>query len=386
MKHLCFILWFLLFAPTAFGQTAITQIYGGSILAPAEGACVAPKTFTMVDGGTITSITGAASTSAGFKASPVEANGGGRGYAVSYEAGTNTIRLVTYLFTSGIPVENTTTNISVANNPDLASQVRANVYNPSNNSGKFVFVGTQIVAPCDVTRCLHFRSFDSNSTIDNVTANPGATPNSGAYIGHVTSDGVNYFVAYSTGAVSHIAKFTSSYIYVSQIASTPNLYGDLTSDDTYVYATINLAGIFNIRRIRISDMSFTDFALFGGVNTASLFHLQGFLYAGQTANIVRVNAATMTTSGTLALGGAEGPLSGGWGYDTLNDKLYVVTSDAGTATNYRRIRRSTFTNEQTVSRALAPQSFGVGFDFIHQDVYSVTVGANLLLTKIDLCS
>jgi len=367
----------------AFG---ITTVVGASADAtvppPPSGVC--NGTLTMTDGGTVTSTTNASSIAV-FKAGSFENGNGGIGYGIASDGAGNTT-LISYDLDATPPVELGTLGVNAANSPDTATSMRPNFYdkNRSSANGKFVSLGDQIVAPCAINPCVHFRSY---TNLVNVASIGGQLTAAGANAAYTVPDGSSYWVANNRpGAApqSVLEKYNSSFVFQAQTTPTTNLFGDITSDSSFIYATIDIGGTFNIRRVDITTLAITDFALFGVTSSVAITHVNGFLYVGQSGAIQRVRTSDMTITGTLALAGGEAPVPGGMSYDTANARLYVVSSGAG-ATTYRRINLTTFTSEQSLGRALIPEAYGTGFDFPHQRIYQATRGANFLLTRINLC-
>lgn len=358
---------------------------------PPTGLCTGGRTLTLTDGGTVTTAVSATGIAV-FKAAPLESAFGGVGYALATETATNNTRLVTYNLDAVPATVTGNVLVTTAGVPDLANSLRANIYDPTRvGAGGFLEWGVQQTAPCvaGLTNCLHIRGYTNTSTSIDL-AYTGVVGINGTNVAYEVPDSSSYWLAYQTAAGSTIRKFDSALNAGSAIAFTPNPYADMTSDSTYVYAMVNIGGVQNIRRIRISDLAMTDFPLVGATGSTAITHVDGNLYIGVaqagTGNIKRVDTSTMTVTGTIVLGPSEGIVSGGMSYDTANNRLYTVAID-GVSAVYRRVNLSTFLSEQSLVNAVGfPEANGTGFDFPHQHIWQVTRGANLLLSKVNLCS
>lgn len=344
----------------------------GSIPPSPTGIC--STSLNVTDKGTLTTSVDA-SALAVFKAGPTENGSQGIGYALATDGVSNT-RLVTFDLSATPLVQTGNVLVNTAGVPDFANQVRGNVYD-----GIFTVAGTQPSVPCNINSCIHFRTFSGTATVSSTTT--GGLTSSGGFSAAFTNN--EYWVAYTSGGGSTIGKFTKGYTFVSELAATTNLYGGITSDDTYIYAVINLTGVYNVRRVNRTTSVVTDFALFGGTITQQIYYIGGFLYVGQSGAIQKVRTSDMTIVDTLTLAVGEAPILNGMSFDAANQRLYVVSSAAG-ATQLRRINLSPFTSEQVFGKGLLPQDAGTGFDFLHQNIYQVTSGANLLVNRYGLCS
>jgi len=355
---------------------------------PPSGLCSGGRTLTLTDGGTVT--TTAIATAAGvFKAAPSENTYEGVGYGLAAHSGTNDTRLLS--FDLGVTPITVTGNVLVntASVPDTGTQIRANIYDSSRaGSGGFLVFGSRTDASCTSgVFCLHIRGYTNTTTLIDLTYTAVRAASS-FYIAYMIPDSSSYWVAYQIPAAGHtIRKFDSGLNSIGAITDTPNTFNDITSDGTaFVYATVNIGGTESVRRIRISDLAITDFAVVGGVNGAILY-VNGFLYVGQPAAIKKVRVSDMTVVDTLLV--TETPIVGGFSYDAVNDRMYSIGTIAGT-TQYRRINLNTFTSEQNlgIASVLSTEAFGTGIDFIHQRIWQALAqaGNNLVIQKINLCS
>lgn len=345
---------------------------------PPSGFCT--TALNMTDKGTLTSsIDG--SVLAVFKAAPLENSYLGVGYAIATGAGSNT-RVATFDLTTSPVTLTGSALINTAGVPDAVNQIRSNAYDTTRASGKMILAGTRLNAPCNVNPCIHARTFSGTSTIADTNTSTTLT------VGGSTMDSIDgdsYWVGYGITGGTTIGKFNTSFTFLNQLAFTANLYGGITHDDNYVYATINLAGTYNIRRIDRTTLAVNDFALFAGTVSSEIHHVNGFLYVGQSGTLQKVRTSDMTIVTSLALAGGEVPLLDGISYDATNDRMYVVSTGGG-ATQFRRINLNTFTSEQTLGIGAVGQGSGVGFDFVHQNIYAVSAAANMLVMKVGLCT
>jgi hypothetical protein len=371
----------------------------GAAPSPPTGLCSGGQTLTLTNGGAVIVplVTADSGTGSIFKAGPLENSFGGIGYGVAVGGATPTQTLITFNLDNVPATVISSVAISVANNPDLANAFRANIYDTTRvGNGGFLLAGTQTTAPCTggLANCLHWRGY-TNTTASLDTQDLGVITASGYFILYRDEVSSTYWVAYTISGGSTIRKFDNGLTSIGAIAVTPNLYGDITGDGTYIYTTINLVGVHNIRRIKISDLTITDFPIVGAASVTAIYAYGGSLYVGivqgGTGNIKQVNPATGAVTGTIVLGMTEDILRGGQLFDAVNNRLYVVTNDTGVATNYRRVNLSTFTNEQTLNTGIIPQTFGTGFDLPHQHIWQasitgVGVGNQFILQKVNLCS
>lgn len=374
---------------------AVVKTVGGAAdgtLPPAPtGLCTGGRTLQLTDGGTVTT-TVSATQVAVFKAAPLENSYGGVGYALSSETATSNTRLVIFNLDNTPATITGNVLVNTAANPDLSNVIRANIYDSTRiGSGGFLEFGTQVTIQCTggSVNCLHIRGYSDTTTLIDI-AYPSINTVSGFFSAYMVSDSSSYWVAYTTVGGSAIRKLNGGLTSVGVIADTPNLYGDITSDSIYVYATLNIGGVQNIRRINISDLTITDFPLVGAASAVAIYYYNGNLYVGVvqggTGNIKRVETTGMTVTGTLVLGPTEAIIQGGQLFDIANNRLYTVSIDGATAV-YRRINLTTFISEQSLVNAVGfPEIYGTGFDLPHQHIWQVTRGTNLLLTKINVCS
>lgn len=393
MRKAIGVLLLCLIVPSVTSASRITIIgaeINGVLPDPPTGLCNGGRTLILTDGGTVTTAV-SATQAAVFKAAPLENSLGGVGYALASQTATSNTRLVTFNLDLVPALQTGNVLVTTAGVPDISGSIRANIYDPTRASaGGFLEFGVQQTAPCTggLVNCLHIRGYTNTTTVLDLVYT-GIVGINGTNIAHEVSDSSSYWLAYSTAAGGIIRKFDSSLNSIGAIAATTNSYADMTSDSTYIYATVDIAGTQTIRRIRISDLAITDFPI-AGTSINSIYYVNGNLYlgivGGGTGNLKRISTTTMAVTGTIALTASEGILAGGQSYDMANDRLYTVSIDGSSAV-YRRINLTTFTSEQSLVNATGfPEVGGTGFDFPHQHIWQVTRGTNLLLSKVNLCS
>jgi len=358
-----------------------------SVPLPPSGLCRS-GIFSLTNAGTVNS--GVVGTGRNvFKVGPTENSYGGVGYGLAVETATSNTRLLTFNLDTTPATLTGNVLVNTGNNPDSSVGVLANIYDNSRvGSGAFLVFGTQVVAPCTggSSNCIHIRGYtDTTTSLDIISA--GINTTTEFDLAYMVPDSSSYWVEYQVVGGSVIRKFNSGLSSVGVIASTPNGYGGITSDNTYIYATVDLAGVPSIRRIRISDLAITDFALAGSVGMG-ITYANGFLFVGQTGEVRKVRTSDMTSVGVITTVG-ETALGGGVEYDAVNNKIYVAGASAGAIT-FRRINPDTFVSEQSlvIGTVLIASSQNIGFDFIHQRIWEAIGGAgnNFVLQKINLCS
>lgn len=387
----------------------VNNIVGSSVDAtippPPTGVCLS-EVFNLTDGGLIevplsTADSGGYSI---FKAAPLE--NGSIGYGVAVGGVANIATLITFNLDTTPAIVTGSTVITTGSTPYIANAMRGNIYDEDRvSSGGFLIAQTRTTAPCTggSVNCLNWTGYtDTTLTVD--VTDLGTLTASGFNQLHkaVEQSPSTYWAAYtSTAGGTIIKKFNANLGAVASIASTPNGYGGITSDNTYVYATVNLAGTYNIRRIKISDLTITDFSLFAGNVYNNIYHFNGKLYVAGieagTGMLKRVDTATMAIDGTITLGVNEDIVLDGIKVDIANQKMYTSARSGNTNVQIRRINISSFTSEQLLSidTGGAPgsgaQDKGTGFDFPHQHIWQAGISAlgvfnRFRLYKINLCS
>lgn len=387
----------------------VNNIVGSSVDAtippPPTGVCLS-EVFNLTDGGSVEVplATADSGSSSIFKAAPLE--NGAIGYGIARGGVAEVATLITFNLDTVPAIVTGSTVISTGGTPYLTQEMRANIYDDDRvSSGGFLIAQTRTTAPCTggSANCLNWTGYtDTTLTVD--VTDLGTLTASGFQVLHkaVEQSPSTYWVAFNVSAGGSVIKrFNASLGGGSAIASTPNGYGGITSDATYVYATINLAGTYNIRRIKISDLTITDFALFAGNVYNNIYHFNGKLYVGGTeagiGMLKRVDTTTMAVDGTITLAALEDIVNGGIKVDIANQKMYTVARSGNTNVQVRRINITSFTSEQLLSISTGgfagsgAQDAGTGFDFPHQHIWqtgitAIGVGNRFVLYKANLCS
>lgn len=347
------------------------------------GLCTSPQTLNLTYIGTQTFVGVDASAVAIMKVGSSENGGAGVGYALGTDGGSNT-RLITMNVSAALPTLTGNVLVNTAAVPDSANVIRANLY-----SGGFLEFGTRTNAPCNINPCVHVRGYTGVVTSTD-TSVVGATTASGFTVANNDILTSTFWLSRSdlAGGFS-IIKLDSGFNFIGSTTTTVNIYSDVTSDGFKVYAPYDLGGAVNIRRVDMGSLVSTEFPYAGTSGPAGAYHYNGNVYVGMTqtgtGNIKRISTTTMAETGNIALGAGEAILAGGQVFDTINNRLYVVTIDGG-GMRVRRVNLGTFTVEQNIAIGQLPQASGVGFDLAHQNVYMVHAGANMLVSKVGLCS
>lgn len=367
------------------------KIVGGRVSSEPEtaptGFCAG--TITMTDGGTVaTGIDLNAAVS--FKAGSLENSYEGVGYLYGNNGkfgGVTDIRVVNFDLGQTPTVVTGNVSVSLSNNPDLVNAIQATVYDSSSGGHGFTAFGTKQVAPCvaGLTNCLHTRTYQNTTTGVDLTDTSILTA-SAFYEAHLPSNFDNFWVAFTSGAGSAIIKLSTSFAEVGRIAVTTNSYSGLTSDGTYIYGVVDIAGVQTLRRIHRTTLAITDFGTPLGVLSGAMAHVNGFLYISQSGQIIRVRTSDMTKTGTLALGVGDSALRTGVAYDAVNARLYVTNRNFASV-QIQRINLTTFTVEQTLGRAYgANQVYAVGYDFPKKHIWIAAAENSATLMKTNLCS
>ena len=367
------------------------KIVGGRVSSEPEiaptGLCTG--TITMTDGGTVsTGIDLNAAVS--FKAGSLENSYEGVGYLYGNNGrfgGATDIRVVSFDLGQTPTVVTGNVSKSVNQDPDINNAIQATVYDSSSGGQGFTVFGTKQVAPCvgGVSNCLHTRTYQNTTTGVDISDTSIITA-SGFYEAHLPSNFDSFWVAFTSGVGNAIIKLSTSFAEVGRIAVTTNGYSGLTSDDTYIYGVVDIAGVNTLRRIHRTTLAITDFGTPLGVLSGAMAHVDGFLYISQTSQIIRVRTSDMTKTGTLALGAGDNALRTGVAYDAVNSRLYV-TNRNGTSVQIQRINLTSFSVEQTLGRAYgANQTYAVGYDFPKKHIWIAAAENNATLMKTNLCS
>lgn len=366
------------------------KIVGGRVSSEPEpaptGLCTG--TITMTDGGTVaTGIDLNAVVS--FKAGSLENSYEGVGYLYGNNGrfgGATDIRIVSFNLGQTPTVVTGNVSVSVNQNPDINNAIQATVYDSSSGGQGFTVFGTKQVAPCvaGLVNCLHTRTYQNTTTgVD--LSDTSILTSSGFYEAHLPSNFDNFWVAFSAAGGSTIIKLSASFAEVGRIAVTTNGYGGLTSDDTYIYAAVDIAGVQTLRRIHRTTLAISDFGILGVVSGA-MAYVDGFVYVAQTGQIRKVRTSDMTVVGTLPIGAGDSALRTGIAYDAANARLYVTNSNAASV-QIQRINLTTFAVEQTLGRAYgANQTYAVGYDFPKKHIWIAAAENSATLMKTNLCS
>ena len=366
------------------------KIVGGRVSSEPEiapsGLCTG--TITMTDGGTVaTGIDLNAAVS--FKAGSLENSYEGVGYLYGNNGkfgGVTDIRVVNFDLGQTPTVVTGNVSVSLNNHPDIVNLINATIYDSSSGGHGFTAFGTKQDAPCvaGFTNCLHTRTYQNTTTgVD--LSDTSIITGSGSYEAHLPSNFDNFWVAFIGGGGNVIIKLSTSFAEVGRIVATTNGYGGLTSDGTYIYASVDIAGVQTLRRIHRTTLAISDFGILG-ITSGAMAYVDGFVYVAQTGRIMKVRTSDMVSMGTLAIGAGDISLRTGMAYDAVNARLYVTNRNLASV-QIQRINLTTFTVEQTLGRVYgANEVYAVGYDFPKKHIWIAAAENSATLMKTNLCS
>ena len=353
------------------------------------GGCVS-GTFNISIVGTTTIATIDAGTNASMKDGPFESGNKGIGYVAAVNLAANAIQLVTMDLSTNPASLITNASINAGNVPDSPNQVNGVFYDSTRASGKYVFLSESGSGTCAVSACVHFRSYNGiTNIVDTLTTTPNNT--AGVIVSTVDSAGVSY-ASYNNATNNVVGKFNSAFALVGTTAAYTNAVSSLIAgNDGFVYGTVIVAGVLNITKIDTSTLAVVNTVIAGTNGGTGIGYAGGFIYVGVTTGantkIQKYRVSDMAFQTEVVITATAIVLTSGINIDTTNNKLYVVTSDAG-AMQWRRLTISSLAVEQQVGLAFVPYAVGVGVDFIHQRLHQTSKnGSNQLqVTTVSLCS
>lgn len=375
-------------------RSAVRFIIGGAISAdvspPPTGLCDGGRTLQLVEEETV--VTAINSTGlVVFKAASAENSFSGVGYGLATD-GAATTRIFNYDLAS-IPATLTGSAIvNLVNDPDVASGLRPNIYDSTRlGGGAFLVAGTQVVTPCTgpSTNCVHFRGYvNTTAAVDVVT---GSQTNAVVQVLVSTPDFTSYWISYNrlSDSLNVVEKYNRSLISQGTTTGVSNLIAQsLAADNSFIYRIVLSGGLYRLIRNRVSDFNETDHGAYGATYVEVGTVGNNNLFMATQGTLLRVDTTTMTQTGSITLASPTTfPLIDGFGYDSANNKLYVVSADV-LQTLVMRVNPDTFAIEQTLTLGgvLTPQQGGTGFDFIHQRIWQIYGGGTTTLRKVSLCS
>lgn len=373
---------------------AITGVAGTAVdkttPPPPSGVC-AGGAFNMSNAGFF--LTTLDSTLVQLGIGPLENGFDGFGYVDVGQLGPNNI--VQYKFDmQSLAQAAAPVNISIANTPDFVIGGLGSHY----RSPFWVVLNQQITAPCNVTACLHVRTYTGGTLATDVAT---SVPSSaGSFTAATFDDTFTYVAAIDVTGQTIYKLQSAAYTITSQaFIDALNAVNGLANDNTFVYASYTTGNLI-LRWLKSNiPAGFTSFnpTLSGGA-LQPLTYDSGLsvLYApvrsgGVSNNILyRVRTSDLTITGTLNFGITQ--FMGKALVDAVNNKIYVAMSSNGTRVQVARVNRSTFTIEATYSGFDTVNGQNLNFSSIdvpHQKLYMVNygdgAGAVARIEKINLC-
>jgi hypothetical protein len=386
LSTLCLIFLFL-----ASSHAAVTKIVGANVDAsvprPPDGIC--RQSFNMTSVGIV--IVPDQSTQQQIGLAPAEASYDGFVYFTTRTAASNTNQYQIAMTTLAVQ---STLVTNTADNPDFTNTLDASHYNTF--IGKWVSIGHEPVAPCNITNCVHFRSYTLNVLATDASTGAQSTGSTGR---SSTYDSTHTYIQYSgPGGPVRLGKFTSGnflFIDSDQVGAGTQM-GGIVNDGSFVYGTATPLTIKRWSKANISGGE-TDFT--PGFTTNSIqipsMSSDGFIYvpgqsAGASPNLIyRVRASDMTITGTGTLGNAQFITQ--VLIDEINNKLYAIFS-TGPDQQITRFDRSTLASEATFVGTSTPNGPTLGqaqIDVPHQAIYmafNASPGVDSRIQKVSLCS
>jgi len=377
----------LLLTSFPLSASSVTNIIGTAVSnpLPPTGSC-AGLTFNLQDISTTNTFdTGLGSGGNSFRSAPQ--------LSVAWGAASSTgqgIRLgMVNLATPGL-ISQAQLNVN-NNDPDATNSFSA-FFNSINN--QIYLPLSQVVAPCNVTPCLHVKRATATTIIGD-TVFSSTRHDAAPDIAHAV-DTASIFIQTFDSSVNQatLRKFTNPDLIAgctTALDAAGGVVDQWADDGLFLYGPKR--GTSVIYRVNKSTCALTSFTIVGAAllqsaittDTANLYAFGAV--SGGVAHLYKIPIASMTLSATLNLGATEIGSSQGLSYDGVNNKVYFLSDTGAGPWIFRRIDPSPFAIAQSISNTDGGRTGWVGApDFLHLRYWFQDVGTPSHLHQILLCS